>query len=80
MGTGNDAAELFRKGVLFRGGSALDVGRTGADQVKKIVAGEDIGLLQISSPEKKKTAEETDASKATKHSHPTPISGKIITA
>jgi cell division protease FtsH len=70
-----------KKDVLIRLSEALIAWETlDAEQVKKLVAGEDIGLPQISAPEKKKTSEDAETSKATKPTHSTPISGKIITA
>jgi len=70
-----------KKDVLVRLSEALIAWETlDAEQVKKLVAGEDIGLPQISIPEKKKSSEEAEVSKATKPTHTTPISGKIITA
>lgn len=70
-----------KKDTLVRLSEALIAWETlDAEQVKKLVAGGDIGLPQISIPEKKSNNDEPETSKASKPQPKTPISGKIITA
>lgn len=70
-----------KKDILVSLSEALIAWETlDADQVKKLVVGEDIGQPQISVPDKKKAYDEQEAAKANKSKPTTPISGKIITA
>lgn len=70
-----------KKEILVRLSEALITWETlDSDQVKKVVAGEDIGAPQMSSSDIKKNVEQQELLQGSKKVQSTPISGKIITA